>query len=135
MKTAPPDKWKWFGVAGHFTCGKWCRFHLTTKVGKFLISTVGEYVHPRNSGASERVEMAWLEANWPGEDIGYKRKYETCVFVAGPPCNSKVCHCGQPKIVSAEIDSLPYNDRAAATVGHMKLCRKWANRQDWREKK
>lgn len=44
------NEWEWFGNAAHFICGRWCRFHLATKVGKYLISTVGEYVSPRNSG-------------------------------------------------------------------------------------
>ena len=36
--------WEWYGNAGHFICGHSCRFHLCTKVGSYLISTVGEYV-------------------------------------------------------------------------------------------
>jgi hypothetical protein len=35
---------RWFGHAGHFICAEWCRFHLCTQVGPYLISTVGEYV-------------------------------------------------------------------------------------------
>src|SRR5919106_127620 len=34
---------KWFGHAAHFICGRWCRFHLATQVGDYLVSTVGEY--------------------------------------------------------------------------------------------
>ena len=36
--------WKWFGHAGHLCVGRWCQFHLCTSVGKYLVSTVGEYV-------------------------------------------------------------------------------------------
>jgi hypothetical protein len=51
----PVHNWKWFGSAAHFICGRWCRFHLATQVGRYLISTVGEFVHPRHGG-SERAE-------------------------------------------------------------------------------
>ena len=37
-----PNNWKWFGSPGHFNGGAWCRFHLCTQVGKYVISTVGE---------------------------------------------------------------------------------------------
>ena len=36
------DKWVWMGHAGHFICGHDCRFHMATRVGKYLVSTVGE---------------------------------------------------------------------------------------------
>jgi len=79
----PMNRWKWFGSSAHFICGRWCRFHLATLVGKYLISTVGEFVHPRNSGGSEEVESKWLAKNFPGKDIGINTKYETMVFHAG----------------------------------------------------
>ena len=119
----PPEKWKWFGSPGHFICARWCRFHLCTKVGKYLVSTVGEYIHPRSSGASEVSENDWLKKNWPGEDIGCDRKYETMVFEASGTCE---CGCGLPKIVPHELDMLGCNDAVEATKGHYKLCRKWA---------
>src|SRR5262245_20633370 len=96
--------WEWFGCAGHFICGQWCRFHLCTLVGEFLVSTVGEYVHPKHSNGSEADESRWLKANWPGEDIGYKRKYETMVFRAGERCKAKDCNCGLPSTEGSELD-------------------------------
>jgi hypothetical protein len=123
-----PLDWKWFGNAGHFICGQWCRFHLTTQVGPYLISTVGEYVHPRHSQGSERTEAEWLKKNWPGEEIGFGRKYETMVFRAGKPCDSPKCGCGLPEIDGSELDGNGYNNAKDATEGHMALCRKWANR-------
>lgn len=126
----PKDQWQWFGNAGHFICGQWCRFHLVTLVGKYVVSTVGEYVHPRHGKGSERAEMEWLAANFPGEDIGCGRKFETMVFHAGPPCNADGCNCGMPTLSPAtEIDSAAYNDRGAANRGHLELCEKWASRE------
>jgi hypothetical protein len=122
------DKWEWFGNVGHFICGRWCRFHLCTKVGKYLISTVGEYVHPRHSKGSELAEIKWLQKNWPGEDIRYQKKYETMVFVAGERCAIKGCDCGLPSIGGEELDMMGYNTAGEATRGHMELCLKWSRR-------
>jgi len=120
----PRETWEWFGNAAHFICGRWCRFHLTTKVGPWLVSTIGEYVHPRNSGGSERKEAEWLKENWPGEDIGPGRKYETMVFRAGAPCD---CGCGLPGLVSGlELYFRPYNSAAEATKGHHEACEEWS---------
>ena len=89
--------WKWFGTPGHLCVAKWCRFHLCTKVGKYLVSTVGEYIHPYSHGfKSERDEGEWLNKNLFGEEIGFGRKFETMVFRAGKPCTTKDCNCGLP---------------------------------------
>jgi hypothetical protein len=122
----PADEWKWFGNAGHFICGRWCRFHLCTQVGPWLISTVGEYVHPRHSAGGEKQEAAYLMENPLGEEIGCGRKFETMVFEAGPPCRDNECNCGLPKIASSERDAEGYNDRGSATKGHLSMCQKWA---------
>ena len=42
----PKEDWKWFGSPGHYICSRWCRFHLCTLVGQYIVSTIGEYVHP-----------------------------------------------------------------------------------------
>lgn len=120
----PQDQWQWFGNAGHLIVGQWCRFHLTTKVGNWLVSTVGEYVHPMHGMGSEQKEADWLKKNPLGQDIGCGRKFETMVFAAGELCD---CGCGLPSISGSEVDSGCYNDRKSATEGHMALCLKFAN--------
>lgn len=122
----PTDKWEWYGHAAHFCCGRWCRFHMATKVGNYLVSTVGEFVHPRHSGGSEQTEAAWLVENWPGEDVGVNRKYETMVFKAGAPCAGKGCKCGMPAISGHELDFKGYNTAGEACAGHLALCKRWA---------
>ncbi len=120
-------EWEWLGNAGHFICGRWCRFNLCTKVGKYLVATVGEYVHTRHSGGGEQKEREWLDKNWPGEDIGCGRKYETMVFVAGKRCDSEECGYGMPVISGEEQDADVYNRRGDAAKGHLAMCEKWAN--------
>ena len=102
--------WKWFGNAGHFIAWRSCRFHLCTLVGKHIVSTVGDY-HP---SGSEKAET-----------IGCDRLFETMVFEAGTVCK---CGCGQPEIAGDELDFEGYNEVAAATEGHMRLCAKWAKK-------
>lgn len=111
MKRIPQDEWEWYGLAAHFICGRFCRFHIATVVGDAIISTVGEY-HPYNKPDGEP------------ETIGADRLYETMVFKTGATCE---CGCGMPMPdVSAELDFAGYNDPREATRGHMRFCRKWA---------
>lgn len=139
------QNWKWFGHAGHFICGAWCRFHLCTQVGNYLVSTVGEYWPERGSREihAQIHDPKWFAENvnlkgdyfdsaymkkFGFETIGWDRKYETMVFKAGPPCASKECGCGLPEISGSELDFEGCNDAGAATANHLKLCRKFARR-------
>jgi len=119
--------WKWFGLVGHFICGRWCRFHMATQIGDHFISTVGLYVHPRHSQGSEQAEIKFLAENPNGEQIGYDRTYETMVFRAGLACTATDCDCGMPQIDGHELDYLPANSIKEAQDNHMMLCKKWAN--------
>ena len=133
------QRWQWFGSAAHFICGRWCRFHLATQVGEYLVSTVGEYVPPDGvqtilaesrgialTGKGEAREAEFLE-KVGFEEIGYRRTYETMVFKAGKPCDAEGCGCGIPVIDGSELDFEGYNDAGAATRGHQEMCAKWAN--------
>ena len=122
----PVEEWQWFGNPGHFICGQWCRFHLCTRVGSYLVSTVGEYVHPRHSAGSEQTEEEWLNKNWPGEMIGCDRYDETMVFKAGPPCLTGGCMCETPELDGGELDMNGYMTRGDAARGHFELCLKWS---------
>lgn len=125
----PQSEWKWFGHAAHFICGQWCRFHLATQVGKYLVSTVGLFVHPRHSDGKETSEFEWLKRNPNGEEIGYERFYETMVFETGERCTAKNCNCGLPSISGSELDMLGYKTAGEAAKGHLELCIKWATQQ------
>lgn len=129
MTMVPHSEWEWYGLPGHFICGQWCRFHLCTLVGHYVVSSVGEYIHPRHSGGSERAEAEWMKDNWPGEYIGRNRKYETMVFHAAGRCNEPDCMCGQPDIDPAEVECRGCNTRKEATENHMAMCHKYAEMQ------
>lgn len=108
----PVEDWEWFGVAGHFICAHSCKFHLCTQVGKFLVSTIGEYTYDPES-------FDYIE-------LGYQRKYETMVFKAGAKCVSKDCECGLPTIDGRELGFKGYNKRGDAIKGHYAMCLKVA---------
>jgi len=128
MKTTiiPKSKWLHFGFSAHFICGRWCRFHMATQVGPWLISTVGLYVPNYKTGGSERGESDWLMANPNGEEIGCGRFYETMVFHAGKACDAPECGCGMPEVDGSDIDFRGYLTPREATIGHRDMCAKWA---------
>lgn len=131
--------WKWYGSAGHFCLSSMCRFHLTTEVGKYLVSTVGEFVPGDNvreilaqsrgivlEGRGDEREADWMK-KVGFEDIGLGRKYETMVFKAGVPCKNKLCgECGMPSIDGSELDMDGYNTAKDAMKGHYWMCRKFS---------
>jgi hypothetical protein len=105
--------WKWFGNAGHFICSDSCRFHLTTQVGKYLISTVGEYL-PKGIPTKQFESV--------GSDPD--ELFETMVFEIGGYC---YCGCGLPLIgdVTEPLDIKRYKTPGEANQGHLKFCKKY----------
>jgi hypothetical protein len=98
------------GFAGHLIVADSCRYHLTTDIGDYRISTVGAYVRP-----DKPEEFS---------DIGYKRKYETLVFRLGDQVCG--CGCGRREVADwCEIDANGYNDPKAATDGHEEMCQRY----------
>jgi len=123
----PPSEWEWFGHAAHFICGRWCRFHLATLVGGYMVSTIGQYVHPRHSQGKEVTENQWLIKHPNGEEIGCGSFYETMVFRAnGKRCVDPECGCGLPEIDGSELDLAGYQKAGEAAKGHLEMCRKWS---------
>jgi hypothetical protein len=135
----PKSKWKWFGNAGHFICSRDCQFHLTTEVGEYLISTVGQYFPGDNireilaksrgvvlEGIGDARRYDYMK-KIGYEDISLYFKYETMVFKVGTHCSDPECDCGMP-IPSdwSEIDSDRYQTAGHATQGHMDMCEKWS---------
>ena len=136
--TTREQNWQWFGNAGHLIVGHDCRFHLCTKVGKYLVSTVGQYwpsdgvreIIAQSRGVTLGGRGDARRADYMKkigyEEIGSGRTFETFVFKAGPPCIVKDCNCGQPSIDGSELDTAGYNNAGDATRGHLRICKKWA---------
>ena len=122
---------------GHFIGSRDCRFQLNTYVGKYIISTVGEYL-PDSQVREILAESRGIKLEGKGderladfmkkhgyEEIGLNRKYETMVF---PAMKSKYKCCPYIK-QSSIIDFAGYNTAEDAFKGHYKMCRKWARKQ------
>lgn len=138
MKT---NKWIWMPHAGHLIIGDSCRFHLTTYVGKYVVSTVGEWWPYRGSREihAEVYDPQWLLENkfrkgddfdcaymkkFGFEEIGANRKYETMVFKAK---KTKDYLCCPYRVTDfSELDFDGYNDAELAYKGHLKMCKKWS---------
>ena len=129
------ENWIWMPHHGHFICGSHCRFKLNTCVGKYIVSTVGEWVPDSQIrdmfakirgielvGQGDAREADWLtKAGF--EDIGVGRKYETMVFRSKKSTNG--C-CPYEMAKGRELDFKGYNKAEDAYKGHMELCQKWS---------
>lgn len=130
------DDWVWMPHAGHFIGSNYCRFHLATYIHGYLISTVGEYfpsdgvreiicqtrgIHLEGRG-EEREEDFLNKVGF--EKIGYDRTYETMVFKAKLLDEHSCCPYRAEDLI--DVDFAGYNDPADAYLGHIKMCRKWA---------
>lgn len=141
----PNKDWEWYGNAAHFICGQDCRFHMATKIGDYVISTVGQLWFPKDVRVihAEVHDPKWLSENqhlrgddfdhaymerFGYEDIGCDRKFETMVFKFKEYCTTKGCSCGLPLIVPSELDFDSYNDAKSARDGHMRMCEKYAKK-------
>lgn len=115
----PESEWEWYGNALHCIVSNRCRFHMATKVGDYIISTIGE-LQPRDNHES----VEWEALGGAGND-GKGRTFETFIF----PFEGKR-DCGCPilglQIESKEIVSRGYYDHVEARKGHMFTCKKIA---------
>lgn len=129
--------------AAHFICGQDCRFHLATKIGAVIVSTVGEYL-PDSSVREILAEAKGIKLTRIGdarrrewikkhgyEEIGHQRKYETMVFAVRPrefAADDGDFHCclWDADVIAGEQDFEGYMTATDAYRGHMALCEKWA---------
>lgn len=119
-KQITADRWQWFGMAGHLIVANYCQHHLCTRVGRYLISTVGNYYPDgKPNGLKTGRDM-----------VGCDRYFETFVFDLGKKPGQCDCGCGLPTPQGgmSDIDALPANDEPTADKNHIKLCRKYARR-------
>ncbi len=105
----PKSEWVWYGYAGHLCVGKQCAYHLCTRVGGFLVSTVGHYL-PRGQDEMETI------------GIGDNAYFETMVFACDGDEPS-----GDPNVLSfSKLDCERYAKSIDAERGHRAMCEKYA---------
>jgi hypothetical protein len=136
------SRWKWYGHAGHFICSPWCQFHICTNVGKYLVSTVGEYMPDETvREITAQSKGVTLEGRGDARYADYMKKigftpmgagphcYETLVFkITQGKCEAKDCGCNMPKVSWSEVDGSRALTAGEATKLHMKFCDKWSGK-------
>ncbi len=144
MKTPiTKDKWIWMGHPAHFICSYDCRFFLATKVGKYIVSTVGEYF-PDAPIREIFAESRKIKIEGIGdarrndymkkigfEELGPGRLYETMVFkaVKSSKKGDRACaSCPFQMASGSDLDFTGYMTGKEAYEGHMKMCKKWAKK-------
>lgn len=131
--------WVWMPHPGHFICAFDCRFRLNTRVGDYIISTVGE-MFPDYRIREITAQVLDIKLTGLGDDrdrdymkkigyeeIGYNRKYETMVFYAQE--GEVDCCPWRADTDKGEVDMEGYNDPTDAYKGHLELCEKYAAMQ------
>lgn len=131
------NRWIWMPHPGHLIVARDCRFSLNTYVGKYIVSTVGEYLpdyEVREILAKSRgitlegkgdARLADYMNKIGYEEISLDRKYETMVFTA-KKSKDKCCPHVMKNPRNVDFDS--YNSADDATIGHYKMCSKWAKK-------
>ncbi|HEY1119929.1 MAG TPA: hypothetical protein VGE43_19595 [Acidimicrobiales bacterium] len=118
MTAESPDHWEWCGAPHHFIGAPECHFHLATWVagGRYLVSTVGDY---RPAGSDS-----------PMKAIGAGEAYfETYIFETDPDDRGDQGDGGHPSVVSwSNVDGERWKTHEEANAGHLRYCRKWAQR-------
>lgn len=129
--------WIWMPHPAHYICARYCRFILSTCVGDFIVSTVGEYV-PSDAVREMYARTRGINLEGRGDarekdfiekcgftEVGAGRTYETMVFLA-EKAPERECGCKFRPKHHRELDMLGYNDAASAYAGHMRLCEEWS---------
>ena len=137
------NNWIWMPHPGHLIVSDDCKFHLNTYVGKYIVSTVGEYFPDRQVRKihAEIYNPEWLKNNkdLKGDyfdsayfkEFGFMRIgcgnddiYETMIFKA-VKSSDKCCPYHQTGSV---LYCIKYKTSEEAFKGHLKLCNKWSKK-------
>ena len=113
--------WQWFGHAEHLCVGASCQFHLCTRVGNYLVSTVGDYYPYGQRKDSKRETIG----------AGENSFFECCVFrvVGENGCRDATCVCGLPEVSWSQLEGQRYATAGVARHAHMQACAKYARRK------
>ncbi len=103
----PESEWKWQGHPGHYCCVADCMFRMATRVGAFLVSTVGDRRGDGDDGPMTTIG---------GGDADF---FETMIF----GCEDDDLPCGCAELDDGdELDVRRYATAKAARDGHMAAC-------------
>jgi hypothetical protein len=105
----PESEWVWQGHAGHFCGADYCKFRLSTRVGSYLISTIGDYLP---AGTNTCTPLTSDPTSF----------FETSVFRAGEALECGCTYMDSP----SPLEGVHYETAAAAQRGHVDLCKKYA---------
>ena len=129
--TIPREEWEWDGYPKHYILADRCQFTMSTKVGEWVISTVG---HLDNGERAEKRPDLYNEKKNPDgikmEEVGAGRFFETMVFgskKASCECCEWVCDVGEDRY---DYPSGAYQTANEAREGHMEICRYIAENQE-----
>lgn len=132
------SQWVWMPHPGHYILSRECRFFLSTYVGKYLVSTIGERV-PSSETRDILAESRGITLECKGESRedewiiknGYEplgvsgQTYESMVFVAKK--STKKC-CPFKMKSGREEAAEYYRNSAEAIKGHYRLCKEWSQK-------
>lgn len=122
------SEWEWCGYKKHFIGGSSCEFGMSTRIGNWVVSTVGGY-QPYKHMNQDMLKKLDIKNPYEYEDIGHGRKFETMVFgFKKPDCEC----CTFAADVSKEHGEYfgSYNDPHEARKGHLEICNKLAENND-----
>jgi hypothetical protein len=112
----PKSEWVWYGFPGHLVVSRRCAYHLCTRIGDRLISTVGAYYPSRDS------EM---------ENIaGPEEFFETMVFRCFGENED-----GDPIVDFDDLECTRYKKSIEAERGHRAICDRIAKERHISERK
>jgi len=117
MTRIPESEWIWYGFGGHFVCRDRCGYHLCTRIGGYLISTIGHFV--RDWHKDSNVTPLRCEPD---------SFYETMVFTCYGEDDD-----GNPNITDHNpIAEECYVKSIDAERGHRAYCERYASRPETR---
>lgn len=104
MKIKKQD-WIWHGHAGHYICSDRCLYHLTTEIGNYMVSTVGDF-------------YLELDGTRKQQNVGNDR-YETMVFTISGRCD---CGCNFPTQNGQQLQTFHSHTPLEAHNNHLLAC-------------
>ncbi len=142
MTKITKDKWIFMPHPAHFILARDCKFFLATKIGKYIVSTVGEYWPDyRVRKIYEQTRGIKVEGMGDEYDRNYRKtygyedlsiggyKYETMVFLAKKTQGKNKCEACPYVIDSGHnLDMDRYKTPKEAFKGHYKMCNKYAKK-------